>query len=49
MPIHYDKPMYYERINEKDLLVCWMGIDCNSIDVPHHCGEKMTLELNSNY
>ncbi len=48
MPIHCNKPMHFERINGKDLLVCWMGLDCKSIDVPIHCGENMIIELNEN-
>ncbi|HTR61612.1 MAG TPA: hypothetical protein VMH37_07885 [Candidatus Binataceae bacterium] len=36
-PKHCNRPMQIE----KDKLVCWMGADCGTAEIPQHCGAPM--------
>jgi hypothetical protein len=40
-PKHCNRPMHIEQVSGSEKLVCWMGADCGSADVPQHCGLPM--------
>lgn len=33
--------MHVEKVGGSDKLVCWMGADCGTAEVPMHCGAPM--------
>ena len=41
MPRHCNRAMHVEQIDGKPQLVCWMGPECGTAEVPTHCGESM--------
>jgi hypothetical protein len=40
-PKHCNRPMSIEETPGGEKLVCWMGADCGSAEVPVHCGAPM--------
>jgi hypothetical protein len=40
-PKHCKRPMHVEKVAGSDKLVCWMGADCGTAEVPMHCGAPM--------
>jgi hypothetical protein len=40
-PNHCNRPMHIEQVSGSEKLVCWMGADCASAEVPKHCGVPM--------
>ncbi len=40
-PLHCKRPMHIEQVNGSPQLVCWMGPDCGTADIPRHCGTPM--------
>ncbi len=41
VPTHCNRPMHAERVNGVLKLVCWMGADCATAEIPQHCGAPM--------
>lgn len=42
-PTHCGWAMHVEKVDGKDMLVCWMGTGCGKQELPTHCGSPMTL------
>ena len=44
VPQHCGKPMHLEKVEGREMLVCWMGTECGKQEPPNHCGQSMILE-----
>jgi Cu+-exporting ATPase len=44
IPMHCDKPMHPEIVDEKEMLVCWMGPECGKQLIPEHHGIPMEYQ-----
>lgn len=44
VPQHCGKPMHVEKVNGKDMLVCWMGPGCGKQEIPVHHGKPMNIK-----
>ena len=44
VPMHCDKPMHPEIVDEKAMLVCWMGPECGKQIFPEHHGIPMEYQ-----
>jgi len=44
VPQHCGKPMHVEKVDGKDMLVCWMGPNCGKQEIPEHHGAPMAYE-----
>lgn len=44
VPQHCGQPMHVEKVQEVEMLVCWMGPECSKQNLPRHCGAAMTLK-----
>ena len=43
VPNHCKQPMHLERIEDREMLVCWMGPDCGVKEIPMHHNVSMEL------
>jgi len=41
VPMHCGKPMHPEKVDGKQMLVCWMGPTCGKQELPTHHGKPM--------
>lgn len=41
VPEHCGKEMSIQKVDSKEMLVCWMGPKCGKSDIPQHCGAPM--------
>jgi Cu+-exporting ATPase len=41
MPRHCNRAMHVREIDGKSALVCWMGPECGTAELPMHCGQPM--------
>jgi hypothetical protein len=44
VPQHCGQPMQIEKVNDTEMLVCWMGSECGKQAIPTHCGVPMTVK-----
>jgi hypothetical protein len=44
IPMHCGKSMHIEKIEEKNMLVCWMGPGCGKQAIPDHCDKPMIIK-----
>jgi len=44
VPQHCGQPMHVEKVEGKDMLVCWMGPGCGKQEIPTHHGKPMVIE-----
>ena len=42
-PKHCNRPMQIAKVSGQDKLVCWMGADCSTAEIPQHCGAPMRV------
>ncbi len=43
IPQHCGKPMHIEKIDDREMLVCWMGSSCGVRDLPNHHDKPMRI------
>ncbi len=41
VPVHCGKPMKPQKVDGKEMLVCWMGANCGKSYIQRHCGKEM--------
>ena len=43
VPLHCGKSMHIEQVENKEMLVCWMGSSCGVAEIPLHHDKPMKI------